>query len=315
MRRLPGYLAWTACLLLLLAVAAYFLSLARLKDIDELAREELGGLYLATDAGVLSYTREGNLDAPAVVLVHGFSTPKFVWEQVTPYLLNAGFQVIAYDHLGRGFSDRPAGPYDSSMYQGELSALIDGLGLSTPLTLVGYSMGGANVIDYAASYPEQVEQLVLIAPAGYMNNGSDTSLLVAPVIGEWLTTVFGTRLAHASIKREVEAGRAPADMLAKFEKQASYKGYTDALLSTLRHFPMGNLAHRYQAVGRTHIPVTAIWGTQDKVVPYAGAARMTEDIPQLELITLEGANHSVTFGQADVVAQALLDTLGPAANR
>ena len=166
MRRLPKYLAWTALLLLLIAVAAYGLARTGLKELDQAARDDLGGLYLPTKRGLLSYTREGASDAPAIILVHGFSTPKFVWEQVTPFLLGAGYQVITYDHFGRGFSDRPAGPYDSALYQDERSSLFAGLELATPLTLVGYSMGGANVIDYAASHPEQIKQLVLIAPAG-----------------------------------------------------------------------------------------------------------------------------------------------------
>jgi pimeloyl-ACP methyl ester carboxylesterase len=309
MKRLSKYLAWTTLLVLLIAVAAYGLARTGQKELDQSARDTLGGSYLQTDRGVLSYTRQGASDAPVLILVHGFSTPKFVWDQVTPYLLEAGYQVISYDHFGRGFSDRLAGPYDSSLYQDELSSLIAGLALTTPLTLVGYSMGGANVVDYAASQPQQIQQLVLLAPAGYMRNVDSTAILLAPVLGEWLTTVFGKMFAYSGIKAEVEAGGAPADMLTQFETQAAYKGYTDALLSTLRHFPMADLAHRYRSVGATDIPVTAIWGTADKVVPYEGAALMAQDLPQLKLITLEGANHNMTFGQAKVVVGALLKAL------
>ncbi|NND66035.1 MAG: alpha/beta hydrolase [Halioglobus sp.] len=309
MPRIAKILSWALLLLLFVAVAAYGFVQANLHELDQAARDELGGLYLQTERGVLSYTREGEVDAPAIILVHGFSTPKFVWEQVTPHLLNAGYQVITYDHLGRGFSDRPAGPYDAALYRGELSALIEGLQLVTPLTLVGYSMGGANVVDYAAAHPEQVRQLLLIAPAGYMRKASSAAPLLAPVLGEWLMTVFGRQVTYAGIKEEVTAGRAPADMLDKFATQASYRGYTEALLSTLRHYPMADMAHSYKIVGKTDIPVTAIWGTADKVVPYDGAARMARDVPQLKLVTVEDANHNLTFGQAVVVAKALLAAL------
>lgn len=307
--RLAKTLGLAALLILLGATVAYGLARAGLKELDDAARAQLGGLYLETPRGVLSYTREGPLDARPVILVHGFSTPKFVWEQVTPHLLDAGYQVITYDHLGRGFSDRPEGPYDAALYREELSALIEGLALATPVTLVGYSMGGANVVDYAATHPEQVAQLVLIAPAGYMRNKAGTSPLVAPVIGEWVMAVFGKQVTYAGIEEEVEAGRAPADMLDKFDRQAQYKGYTEALLSTLRHYPMADMAHRYKVVGATDIPVTAIWGTADRVVPYDGAAPMAADVPQLKLVTMEGANHNLTYGQADVVAKAMLKAL------
>ena len=309
MKVFTKYAAYAVLLLLLVAAAAYGVARSGLKTLDQDARNALGGLYLQTDNGVLSYTRQGAVHGPTIILVHGFSTPKFVWEQVIPHLLEAGYQVITYDHFGRGFSDRPAGPYNSALYQSELSSLIQGLNLSTPLSLVGYSMGGANVVDYAASHPDQIKQLVLIAPAGYMRNSKSATILNVPVLGEWFTTVLGKQFAYTGIKAEVEAGRAPADMLDKFEAQAIYDGYTSALLSTSRHFPMANMAHRYRMVAATDIPVTAIWGTADIIVPYEGAALMAQDLPRLELITVDGANHNMTFGQAEVVANALLKAL------
>jgi pimeloyl-ACP methyl ester carboxylesterase len=309
MKIFAKFTAYAFLLLLLAAAVAYGVARNGLKTLDQDARNALGGLYLQTDNGLLSYTQQGGVHQPTVILVHGFSTPKFVWEQIVPYLLEADYQVITYDHFGRGFSDRPAGPYNSALYQSELSSLIQGLNLSTPLTLVGYSMGGANVVDYAASHPAQIKQLVLIAPAGYMRTSKLASILNFPLLGEWFTTVLGKQYAYTGIKAEVDAGHAPADMLDKFEAQAIYDGYTSALLSTLRYLPMADMAHRYRKVAATDIPVTAIWGTADKVVPYEGAAVMAQDLPRLELITIDGANHNMTFGQADVVANALLKAL------
>ena len=302
-------LKWLVLLLLLVVVSAYGIARSGSKPLDQAARDQLGGDYLQTAQGVLSYTRQGPADAPVVILVHGFSTPKFVWEQVIPTLLAAGFQVITYDHLGRGFSDRPAGPYDAALYRSELTGLITGLELATPLTLVGYSMGGANVVDFTAANPTQIKQLLLIAPAGYMRNAESLSPLNTPLLGEWLATVFGKQYARGAIRSEIEAGLAPADMLDKFEQQAAYSGYTDALLSTLRHFPMADLAHRYRIVGETDIPVTAIWGTADKIVPYEGAALMAEDVGQLKLITLPEGNHNITYARAEEVAAALVSAL------
>ena len=298
-------------LLVLVVMSVYGIARIGSKPLNQAARDQLGGDYLQTAQGVLSYTHQGSIDAPVVILVHGFSTPKFVWEQVTPALLAAGYQLITYDHFGRGFSDRPAGPYDSALYRSELTGLITGLELATPLTLVGYSMGGANVVDFAAANPTKVKQLLLIAPAGYMRNAESLSPLRTPLLGEWLATVFGKQYALRAIKRDIDAGLAPADMLDKFEQQATYSGYTDALLSTLRHFPMADLSDRYRIVGETDIPVTAIWGTADKIVPYEGAALMADDVSQLKLITLPGGNHNITYARPEEVAAALVSALRP----
>jgi pimeloyl-ACP methyl ester carboxylesterase len=301
MKYLLSFVKWFALLLLVLVVSSYVIARSGLKDLDPQARAELGGDYIRTEGGILSYTRQGPVHAPVIILVHGFSTPKFVWEQVTPTLLAAGYQVVTYDHLGRGFSDRPDGPYNAALYQSELSGLIAALELATPLTLVGYSMGGANVVDFAASNLSLVKQLVLIAPAGYIPDAGLVSLLGAPVVGEWLINVFGKQMVLGAIRNEVEAGLAPADMLAKFEQQAQYRGYTDALLSTVRHYPMGNLADRYRIVGDAGIPVTAIWGTDDQIVPFSGAALMQRDVAQLKLVPIGGGNHSITCTRANDV--------------
>ena len=64
MARLSKYLAWTVVILLIIAAAAYVVARAGLEELDSEAREKLGGLYLQTEQGVLSYTREGNREAP-----------------------------------------------------------------------------------------------------------------------------------------------------------------------------------------------------------------------------------------------------------
>lgn len=299
---------WMLLLLLLAAAAAYAASTLNLKTLDDSAREQLGGEYLQTSQGVLSYARSGPSNGPVVVLVHGFSTPKFVWEKVMGDLTSAGYQVIIYDHFGRGFSDRPDVTYNAALYRTELDDLITGLNLPLPIRLVGYSMGGANVVDYAAEQPEKIKQLVLIAPAGYMRNSASFSVLDVPVLGNFIASVFAKGYARDGIATEVEAGKADSAMLGKFDLQASYGGYTDSLLSTLLNYPMADLADRYQLIGATNIPVTAIWGTDDKIVPYSGAKLMLDDVNQLQLITLEGANHNMTYAN-DEVGPALVEAL------
>ena len=50
-----------------------------------------------------------------IVLVHGFSTPSFVWGGLVNHFNDSGYKVLAYDHFGRGFSERPSGPYNKDL--------------------------------------------------------------------------------------------------------------------------------------------------------------------------------------------------------
>ena len=108
MKKVMMLFIYAGLFLLVMSLAVYMAARNGLKELNEQAREEIGGLYLDTEYGTLSYTREGSVNSSAVILVHGFSTPKFVWDQITPSLVGKGYQVITFDHLGRGFSDRPA---------------------------------------------------------------------------------------------------------------------------------------------------------------------------------------------------------------
>jgi pimeloyl-ACP methyl ester carboxylesterase len=76
-------------------------------------------------------------------------------------------RVCVYDRSGQGASD--PGPASTSLAQSveELRALMAGAGIDQPVVLAGYSWGGALAYLYTATYPEQVEGLVLIdAPTG-----------------------------------------------------------------------------------------------------------------------------------------------------
>ena len=53
MGRFSKYLAWTVVILLIIAVAAYVIARSGLSELDDAASEELGGLYLQTEKGVL----------------------------------------------------------------------------------------------------------------------------------------------------------------------------------------------------------------------------------------------------------------------
>jgi pimeloyl-ACP methyl ester carboxylesterase len=283
---------------------------SNLLDLDDSIRAELPGDFVELEDGVLSYYLRGSDQGEKVVLVHGFSTPKFVWDSNVGPLTEAGYRVLAYDHYGRGLSDRPDITYDTHLYTRELLNLLDALDITEPVTLVGYSMGGGNVIGFAAAHPNRVKKLILIAPIGFMPEPSGlTRLVTLPGIGELLMDMNFRESLSAAIDKEVAAGNAMASIQENFVEQLRYKGYVPALLSTLRNYPMSDLSDDYEKVGTSDIPVFAIWGTADAVVPFSGAEQAQQAIPTMELFPVKGAEHSVTYAQADVVNEILLDVL------
>lgn len=303
-------LSGTLAAVILIMAGTYFYFQFGLKELTPEVRATLPGEFVQLDDGVVSYDWKGPENGDIVVLVHGLSTPKFVWDGNVDALVAAGKRVLVYDHLGRGFSDRPDIVYDGNLYIRELSNLLDALEVFQPVSLVGYSMGGGNVIGFAARYPERVKKLVLIAPAGYVPSYEGLAALVfAPGLGEWLMTMVGKKEMLADIVAAVAAGKAPPEMIGKFEAQFQYRGYLESILSTMRNYPMYDLSEEYESVGRLGIPTFAIWGIDDQVVPFSTSENVKKAIPHIKLFPIEDAGHSVTYAETKKVNKILVDLL------
>jgi pimeloyl-ACP methyl ester carboxylesterase len=289
---------------------SYLFATYTLQPLTKEVRDQLPGRFVSLSDGVISYQWQGPIDGEKVVLVHGLSTPKFVWDANVQALASAGFRVLRFDHFGRGFSDRPNIIYNEALYIRELLELLDSQNITEPVNLVGYSMGGANVVSFSAQHSHRVKQLILIAPAGFVPKYSGTaSLVLTPILGDWLMSILGKDAMLDGIKKEVAKGAAPANMVQQFEQQFQYNGYLRSILSTMRHYPMFDLSESYEKVGLTNIPVHAIWGTEDNVVPFSGSEQVLKYIPKLSLYPVDKATHSVTFAQSERVNALLLTIL------
>ncbi len=260
--------------------------------------------------------READSNGQIMVLIHGFSTPHFVWDGVRQFFLEAGYQILVYDHFGRGFSERPRTDYSAELYVQALTELLNQQNLSQPVHLVGYSMGGAILGHFAESYPDRVATMSLIAPAGFMTEQSAINNVVnIPLIGEWLGHMFADQMLVSDITETEMANiddplAIPTEeFVTKVSKQMQHSGFVESLVSTLRHFNLFNALESFNAVGKLGIPTLAIWGTDDATVPFMGSENLLLAIPHTELIAIEGGGHNITYMQPSIVGPAVVEFL------
>jgi len=98
-----------------------------------------------------------------VILIHGWPLNSAMWEYQINDLVNSGHRVIAYDRRGFGKSSQPWNGYDYNTLTDDLKALIDQLKLED-ITLVGFSMGGGEVVRYFSRYGGiNVTKVILIS--------------------------------------------------------------------------------------------------------------------------------------------------------
>lgn len=103
-------------------------------------------------------------EPPVVVFVHGLLTDSLASYYFTlgPAFARAGIDVIMYDLRGHGRSDRPAAGYRLDDFVDDLDALLEALGETRPVHVIGNSFGGSIATGLAAWYPERVATATMI---------------------------------------------------------------------------------------------------------------------------------------------------------
>lgn len=108
---------------------------------------------------------------PTVLLEAGMSGGASDWAWVQPAIAR-GARACAYDRAGYGWSDpMPAGAPRTP--HADFEQLLAHSGLRQPLVLVGHSLGGLLVADFARAHPQQVAGLVLVDAVHRQQDAAD----------------------------------------------------------------------------------------------------------------------------------------------
>lgn len=308
------WLGWAVIALIVAAAAAYPVADLRREAIGDTARAELqqsgrAQQFVKLPLGVMHVRVSGPVDGPVVLLVHGGSVGGYGYQRWQKPLADAGYRVIVPDLLGYGFSDRPNVTYDKAFYTAQLTQLLDALRIRQPVHIAGSSMGGALVAAFAAHEPSRVKSVTFVAPAGGGPTHAVSVWLTWPVIGDWAFRVLGPTLSQSMLVNAYKEPSAREAMAAWMNEQTRFRGYAEGMLNTLRNYDTNWQPEDYEAVGRSGVPVLAVWGTADPIVPFAQSKVLLQRVPQTELVPLEGKSHAIAFGEADRIVEIMIPFL------
>lgn len=272
------------------------------------AREAADAQTASLSQGITAYHVAGD-EGPWVVLVHGLVTPSYAWEPLAEVLAGQGFRVLRYDQFGRGLSDRPPIRYDLDVYVRQLRELVDTLGIDS-MHLVGWSMGALVVTRFAAESADRAASIALISPGLYAAGSLKIlaqRLLRLPGGQKLIASRIGDVVDQLE-NRHLSRPRRFPNYNRRAREQLRFPGMAESFASTVAHFP-ARAGDQWAAVGRHRRPVLVVWGTEDKVTPYANRERVLQLYPRAELLTVQGAKHAPHLDHAEVVHPAILRLL------
>jgi pimeloyl-ACP methyl ester carboxylesterase len=309
-------LLWGALIIVGIAIlslwALHYITNTETVDLDERVRTQAPGRFVRLSDGLVHYQLIGSAEAPTVVLVPGATLPFFVWDPIVDPLQAAGFRVLRFDLLGRGYSDRPNLRNDPAFFNKQIKELLGALQVKTPVHLMGIASGGLTAVLYADQYPNDVSSLILVCSEGH---GAILGpipfmlrLILTPGIGDYLADITGDRLMLDRLEGYSDDPAIVNDLRNRIRPSIHIKGFKRSLLSTVRNMPLRDADPVYRRVGERRIPTLIVWGKQDRVTPVTLAKPVHEAMPHAELHLLE-SGHLPQYEHPKVFIPILLDFL------
>ncbi|UCC63410.1 MAG: alpha/beta fold hydrolase [Anaerolineae bacterium] len=272
--------------------------------------------YLYLDNVRVRYWQAGQNGTPAL-LVHGFGASVEWWEQNVAALA-ARHRVYALDLPGFGRSERLPETLSPSMAAGFLRHFLDAVDVAKA-HVVANSMGGLIALQFSAQYPDAVDRLVLVSPAGFTRQIHWVfRLLPLPVLGRWLIRpnrhkleTFHRRLIHG------DSSWLTADWLDRIHALGHQPGASQMLFDVARigvnpgGIKASILGPLHQALSHVTAPTLIVWGDRDRLVPPAQAQIGQRLLSNAEIHIFPGCGHCPQLERAAEFNELLLTFFKP----
>ncbi len=243
-------------------------------------------ITIPSNGQIVSYIDEGSIQAPAIILIHGFPLNKGMWNKQVG-MLKENYRVIAYDIRGHGNSNAGESEFSIDLFVHDLLSLMDALKIDKTI-LCGFSMGGYIALNAVENYPERFVALLLCDTncSGDTPEANEKRMKaidsirkngLEPYAEESLIKLF----APVSVANQIEEIAVVRYMIMNTSAQS--------IIKTLHA-----LAERAETCSKLHeikVPVLILVGEEDVITPPEAALSMHEKIKGSTIKIIDHAGH------------------------
>ncbi|KAI9018540.1 Alpha/Beta hydrolase protein [Phycomyces nitens] len=280
------------------------------------------GTDLVLPMGTIRYWLIGDPNGQKVTLIHGISTGAACYLSLSQSLADKGHNILLFDLWGRGYAEAPPHHYDESLYTTQVALVLQKIGW-TSTDVVGVSLGGAIATSFTSFYPEIVNKLVLIAPAGLMDPADipmSGKIVAHPLVMKLLEQDWIQPFARKAFKFIIDNSSLRKDLaddplVDRITAVTTYQfihhpGFIRAFVGTLADYPLSGLDERYKTLGNfSDIPVFVLWGDNDKTVPYKYHHVLQRYVPHAQISHYKGGGHDILLSHRDRLDSEISDFL------
>ena len=269
-----------------------------------------GARIISVTGGDLQVNVDGPRRAPPIVLLHCFACSISWWDRITP-ILARHHRVIRIDLLGHGGSEKPTSGYAMENQARLVSLVLGRLGVSGA-TVVGHSMGANVAVALAQQSRELVNRIVIVdqpptTALGHLDLLARISFW--PVIGEAIKRTA----PHSALKQGLEQAFAPGyDVPDRFVDDLAGMTFTAYRNSGRANRDFLDARALERRAATTHLPVLAIYGSEDQIADEQGAIERWRRVPGARTALVEGAGHSPQVEKPRQTARLILRFAGAA---
>ena len=245
------------------------------------------------------------------LLIHGFSASTFSFRNNIDTLVNNNTLVVAMDMPAFGYSDKSA--HANYTDTNKINAIhfllnhIDQASNTIKWHLVGHSMGGSVIGQYASKFSEQIQSLIFIDGLSFSQTHSSLqSFALYPPLLKWADVILEHKFLNIKSFRELLSSAYSKD--ADIESAAGYMKPFEANNSGSAIFRMA--AHSgYNSINDSilnSIPKLIIWGKNDQWIPITNAIPYLNK-PNTQSFIIEDAGHCPMETHSQKVNKAISD--------
>lgn len=243
------------------------------------------------------------------VMIHAGVADNRQWNNEFSYYAQH-FRAIRYDMRGYGQSEPVDGEYTNL---GDLVALLDYLNVTTPIIIMGCSMGGGLAMDFTLEYPDRVQGLIMVAsgPSGLEIDVPEPAKYKEAIQAFEANDLYRVAEIETQIWFDGEA-RTPDQVVDPTMRQLLYAMNLIALQHEVKELGKRLPNRSVSAVNQLDqitVPVLVIVGEYDTQFTLAAADYMADHLPNVQKVVINNTAHLPNMEHPDKFAHLVDDFL------